>query len=337
MVQAFDADDLQLTGDPISLEQDVNYMPGLGRGRFSVSKAGVLSYATGASGHQPAWFDRNGKWIEDVGDPEIRCTHVSLSPDENRVALQCFAAEGGSTDIWVADLSRRGTFSRLTSNPGWDMNPIWSPDGKRLIFRCDDALFEKASTGAGKERKLLDLGGFRPTDWSPNGDSILYQSDETGAESDLFLLSTSGSGQPETLIQTPFSEVDGHFSPDGKWIAYASNETGQFEIYVQSFPGGGPKQQISTGGGRHPRWRQDTRELYYIANDGNLMAVPLAKVGTALEVGDPQPLFRPGMVAGWLSYAVASDGQRFLIPSTPERTTASSVAVVLNWAAELEQ
>jgi hypothetical protein len=145
----------------------------------------------------------------------------------------------------------------------------------------------------------------------------------------------SGSRQPEPFLETPFSEVRGHFSPDGKWVAYASNESGRLEVYVQSFPAGGKKQQISTSGGDNPRWRRDGSELYYVAGDRSLMAVAM-KAGTTIEIGTPTVLFRPDWPTQWTEYDVTADGQRFLIDSRSEDEI-SSFVVVLNWAEELGQ
>jgi Tol biopolymer transport system component len=338
LAHRFDLAQYQLVGDPVPLAEEVRQIKGIGLGLFSVSETGVLSYVTGIANRQPTWFDRTGRRLQSFGNPELDCYHASLSPDNRRVVLSCMDAELRTPDIWVLDLSQNMS-ARLTLNPRYDHFPIWSPTSDRLVYRSDkeegNVLCEQPSSGDGEEIELLRVGLIRPTHWSPDGQYILYQSDETSANSDLWLLPMFGSRQPQPFLQTPFSEVEGRISPDGVWVAYSSNETGRFEVYIQPFPAGGPKQQISMGGGRTPRWRQDGAELFYIADDGNLTVVSVSKSDAELEVGDPRALFRRDWSEYAFSYGVASDGQRFLF-SAGMAGRSRSMAVVLNWTAELE-
>jgi Tol biopolymer transport system component len=293
------------------------------------------------------WFDREGKRLEsiDFGVREVGFSDPSISPDGKRVALALVDPNVGSTDIWLHDLSR-GISSPLTFDPEWDEHPIWSPDGKSLVFKSRREgvynLYEVDSIGAGSEEVLLKSEAHEtPTDWSSSGELIMY-SVEDGVNSDLWVLPLGDDGKPEPFLETPFSERDGRFSPDERWVAYVSDESGGDEIYVQSFPDPGPRHRISTSGGRHPHWRRDGRELFYRAGDGNLVAVPI-ETGTTLEVGTPQSLFQInapggrnwGDASGGRNWGDASaDGQAFLAISSSE---AASLTVVLNWEAELER
>jgi hypothetical protein len=324
MAQPFDAERLQLAGDPVPVAQNVRYS-GIGLGYFSVSQTGMLSYANELPNSQLTWLDRQGKRIESVGIPAEVCFGQTLSPDERRVALQCTDPSLQTTDIWVLDLSH-GLSSRLTFNPVYDQFPVWSPDGKRLIYRSQvvhdlgisHSLLERATSGEGDEIKLADVGPVQLTDWSPDGRFVLYDSDEGDANSDLWMLPLFGSRQPEPFLETPFSELDGRVSPEGHWIAYASDESGRYEVYIQPFPDGGTKRQISTNGGRYPRWRRDGGELFYVDSDGSLVAAPV-KTEPTLEVGIPEVLsVRLGGPVYTMYYDVTSDGQRFLIRSLGE-------------------
>lgn len=237
-------------------------------------------------------------------------------------------------DLWLIDTAR-GVRTRLTSDPALDVYAVWSPDGSRIAFtsaRKGGGIFTKSLTGTGQEDALLENGV--PTDWSSDGRFLLYT--PYTKQGDLWALPMGGSDKPFPVAQSTFSERDGQFSPDGKWIAYASDESGRSEIYVQPFPGPGDKTQVSTTGGAQVRWRADGKELFYVALDARLMAVPiqLPSTGQTIAAGRPVPLFTTHIggalpIASGAQYAVARDGQRFLMNTQTEDTP--PISVILNW------
>jgi Tol biopolymer transport system component len=247
---------------------------------------------------------------------------------------------GGNTDIWLIELGR-GVAIRFTSDPGPDIAPIWSPDGDRIVFSSLGKggvfdLYQKLVTGTASQEVLTTAQSKQATDWSRDGRFLLYRSNDPKMDWDLWALPIDGDRQPFPVVRTKFEERDGQLSPDGKWIAYQSNESGRFEIYVQPFPGPGAKSRISSDGGAQVRWRHDGKELFYIALDGQFVSVPFggASNGQTVETGSPFPLF-PARVGGvqdisLQEYIVSPDGQRFLVDTALEEA-ASPITVVLNW------
>jgi serine/threonine protein kinase len=341
LAQRFDAKRLELTGEPMSVIQPV--------GAFTVSQNGVLVFDPSGLGAntQLTWFDRAGKRLGTVGPPSSQ-DEPSLSPDERHVAV---TREG---EVWVYELAS-GIGSRLTFNGGGI--PIWSPDSARIVFASGSGdgtwkLYQKLSTGAGDEELLLKTASYEiwPVGWSRDGRFLLYG--ETGPKTrwDLCVLMNPLNPPAErksiVFLKTEFIEDFGQFSPDGKWIAYHSTESGRDEVYVRPFrpdsvaalgagstpPGG--KWQVSRGGGVEPRWRADGKELFYYGIDGTMMAAPV-KTGDVFEAGTPQPLFWV-RARGYLRYDVTADGQRFLI-NTPSGEGASALSVVLNWTTKLKR
>jgi Tol biopolymer transport system component len=211
----------------------------------------------------------------------------------------------------------------------------WSPDDSRIVFNSGRQaafdLYQRSATGAGSDELLLaTMQNKMALDWSPDGRFLLFRQNDPKTNYDIWALPINGDRKPYPVVQTTFDEQGGQFSPDGKWIAYVSNESGRFEIYVQPFPGGG-KSLISTTGGDQVRWRRDGKELFYVTPDNRLMAVPiqLATNGQAVEAGAPVPLF--GMpISGDGDYIVASAGHRFLVSNVTEEAT-SPITVILNW------
>ncbi|MCA1660594.1 MAG: hypothetical protein LC642_08695, partial [Verrucomicrobiaceae bacterium] len=286
IAQRFDADELQLTGEPFPIAERVAFNPGLSRGAFSVSENGVLAYRSGSGQiNQPLWFDRGGKQIGSLGAAGLYFT-LRLSPDETRAAVDLTDTQTGTEDIWLFDLSR-GIPSRFTTDPANDSNPLWSPDGSRIVFTSNREgvrnLYQKIASGGGNEEVLLKSTEEKvPDDWSSDGQFIVYQTINRKTKWDFWVLPMSGDRQPFPFLQTEFNEQAAQFSPDGKWIAYSSDESGAPEVYVQTFPASGGRWRVSTDGGRQPRWRRDGRELFYITADGKLMAVDV-KLGATFE------------------------------------------------------
>jgi Tol biopolymer transport system component len=241
--------------------------------------------------------------------------------------------------------TQRGILTRLTVDLLSDVFPVWSPDSSRIAFSSNRKgafeLYQKPASGPGTETLLFspNAGNKVPMDWSADGRFLLYRITDVKTGFDLFALPLDGDRkQPIPIAQTNFEENDGQFSPDGKWAAYQSNESGHMEIYVQAFPNPGEKPQISTMGGTQPRWRQDGRELFYIGLDGRLMAVPIQwpRNGAAVEPGTPIPLFTTnigGALQGVMrqQYVAAPDGQRFLMNTLTEDTATTPITLILNW------
>jgi serine/threonine protein kinase/Tol biopolymer transport system component len=342
MAQPLDARHLVLAGDafPIAEQIQVQSAAGPGFGLFSASSSGVLAYqtGTGTTASQLVWFDRTGKQIGILGDSATYAELV-LSPDEKRVSVSI--SDGQQRDIWAYDVAR-GLRTRITFDPADELNSVWSSDGTRLVFNSRRKghldLYQKASSGAGTEEVLLeDDRDKSPQSWSPDGRFILYTSSGPPTGDDLFVLPLSGDRKPVPFLQTPFNEYDGQFSPDGRWVAYVSDESGKDEVYVAPFPGPGGKWQISTAGGTLPRWRRDGTEIFYLAPDNKLMAAAVNGKGSRFEVGAVKPLFETrGLDVTRNRYAVSADGQRFLINTDPQITSAP-ITVVLNWAAGLKK
>ena len=342
MAQEFDANRLEPAGQPFPIAEGISASTlRVGLSDFSVSQTGVLAYrtGTGSAPHQLVWFGRDGKRLSSVGEPGGHAA-VSLSLDNTKAAISLFDS---SRDIWIYDLTRN-VASRFTFDPAIDMTHTWSPDGRRLVFSStrDGAfnLYVKPTSGAGEAELLLQTNNTKgPRDWSRDGRLILFveQSPETGY--DLWVLPLEGERKPVPYLQTEFNEVMGQFSPDGRWVAYVSNESGRGEIYVQPYPADGGKWQVSTDGGRQPRWRADGKELFYLTADDRVMAAEI-EAGETFQPGVPHMLFRapgvnPLLPDNFYHYDVSDDGQRFLIDVAAEESQQSPVTIVLNWQAEL--
>jgi eukaryotic-like serine/threonine-protein kinase len=349
MAQPFDPDRLQTTGEMFPVAEQVGSTGTVGIGAFSASENGVLSYRSGdvVGNRGLIWMDRAGKRLGTVTEPTATMS-AALSPDEKRIALTINGATAGIGDIWLQDLGR-GVLSRFTFETGYNSTPVWSPDGRHIAFSFRTAgtiysIYQKDVTGNGKQEFLWHTGvnGF-PSDWSPDGKFIVYSDYSDKTKVDLWLLPLQGEHKPIPYLQTPFDETHGQFSPDGRWMAYVSDESGRVEVYVQAIPASGGKWQISAGGGDFPRWRRDGKELFYIASDQKLMALPVKTVGTptsAFEVGPPQLLFEVEPLGlNTFPYQPAADGQRFLVnaPAGGEAAAATPITVVLDWQAGLRK
>ena len=346
MAQPFDPDRLLLTGDVSPIAERASGAPAT---EFSVSENGALAYVSGEGSRELVWMDRSGRPLDSAGPTggyvKIRLSsddqNFRLSPDDKRVAF-----DRGNRDIWVLDMIR-GVPTRLTSAPGANNIPSWSPDGLRIFFPSNRNgtfdLYVKSATGAGQEEVLVRMGtptGWG-TDWSRDARYILYQIPGGQTGQDLWVAPQFGDRKLYPYLQTQFNEQEGRFapSPDGvpHWVAYVSDETGGDEIYVQPFPRSGEKKRISIGGGSEPIWRSDGTELFYLGADRNLMAVPI-RAGTTVEAGVPKALFPVRVSANQSSlrnYAVAGDGQHFLVGGLVG--DAAPMTVVLNWQAGLKK
>jgi serine/threonine protein kinase len=346
VARPFDTRKLEFTGDPVSIAPKVKGTDPLEAGTFTVSDTGILAYGGGATAlRQLAWTDRGGKSLGAVGASGL-FIGFALSPDDKRVALDLVNLDVGGREIWLMELAR-GVATRLTAASAAELSPIWSPDGGRIAFATSRGggastdIFQTLSSGAGRAEALLTSEHRElPTDWSRDGQSLLYERIGKDTKSEIWVLPLAGERKPAPVLQAPFNESGSVFSPDGRWIAYVSDESGRQEVYVQTFPASAAKWRISPDGGSQPRWRRDGREIFYLTADGRLMAAGVAP-GVGFEAASPTPLFRTEAmnldVAGTaIQYAVASDGQRFLVSSPVEGQRGEPISVVLNWTAGLK-
>ena len=346
----FDAERGTITGEPAVIAEPVGTDFGVARGAFSMSSAGVLAYRT--EGPRPqrqlVWVNRAGTVQATVGPREENSlTDPELAPDGRTVVVR----HTTQTDygLWLLD-TEHGVPQRFTFETSTLMGPLWSPDGRRIVFSTKGSgsgfeLFERSLSGAGGDQPLhadVDV----PQSWSSDGRYLLYVKFDANTGSDLWALPMTGEKRPIPVVQTrSFDERGGQFSPDGRWVAYESNETGRFEIRVQPFPPSGAKWQVSTAGGTQVRWRLDGKELYYVAPDRRLMAVPIsvAADSQALNAGTPAPLFLTHLaegagVTGYRpQYAVAHDGRFLMNVSVEETAPALPITVIANWAGGLKK
>jgi len=265
------------------------------------------------------WFDRQGKVVGTTGESGLYRT-LTISPDGKRIAVERTDPQTMNRDIWLLEVAT-GVTTRFTSDPGWDAFPIWSPNGSRIIFTSNRGgvydLYEKAANGAGEEKLLYQSSeGKGPTSWSHDGRYLLYYS--LGQPTHLRLLTVAGEADRKAvpLVDPQFTSITGRFSPDGRWIAYTSNESGMNEVSVRPFDpatgSAGNPVVVTSGGGRTPLWRGDGKEIFYFTPDGTVTAMEV-KAGSAFQAGSPKPLFQaPSGVVFW---DVSPDGTRFLMPA----------------------
>ena len=360
MAQAFDPDRRQLAaGDAVPVAERVS-MEGSRYVSASVSENGTLVYASGGSLNPPqlTWFDRAGKPLATLGDGGVDAS-LSLSPNERQIAVALRRASPENLDIWTIETARYLP-NRVTTDPrpeGW---PVWSPKGTEIVFGLgamgQGGLPDKArlvlqtlANRNGAKETLLEAEGtpsrpcgarqciLMPTDWSADGRFVLYTfAGSFPATSDIWALPLFGDRKPLPVAQTEFSESQGTFSPDGRWIAYTSDETGQPNVYVQPFLRAGGKHPISPNGGRNPHWRADSKELFYLDAAGAMTAVPIDLTASS-PAGLPRTLFPAEAVSVYNMYAVTRDGQRFLVNRPESAGTTPPLTVIVNWTSTLQK
>jgi serine/threonine protein kinase/Tol biopolymer transport system component len=339
LARPFDARRLEFTGEPFSLSDKVGRDLNGTYSTFSVSDNGVLVFDPNLNRQrgQYLWKDRRGQPINSLDVPEGRFGFW-LSPDEKRFIVARVEPQTITSDLWLYDVSGDNA-RRFTFDPANDFAPVWSPDGSSIVWASERDeklnLYQKASSLAGGDTLLLKSDYNKlPTDWSRDGRFTIYSQATPKTRWNVWVLPAPGSGEARPVVQTDANEYAGALSPDGRWLAYASDESGRYEVYVQSFPGGGGKRQVSNGGGHYPRWHRDGRELFYYARDGKLMTAPV-RSGESFEVDAAVSLFefRAGTSPGFAPYAVTADGQRFLINAVVETEPNAPLTVVVNWAA----
>jgi Tol biopolymer transport system component len=345
VAQRLDLAQAALTGDPVTLAD--------GPAAVSVGATGLVAYRTGTGGQtggqtQLAWVDRSGTARGTVGDPEHNLRDPRVSPDGRRVVVR--RTLQGNGDIWLLDGARTG---RVTFDAADDYDPLWSPDGTRIVFRSLRTgvgdLYQKLTSGAGAEERLVASGQLKiPTSWSADGRFLLYHSADPQRNADLWVVSMVGDRTPSVFLKTPFREAYGAFSPDGRWVAYHSNESGRPEIYVRPFfppdaagtaaGAAGGRRQVSTAGGVFPLWGPGGKELYYLNPAGAMMTAPITVRGSTLEPGAPVVLFPTRILGGGedaqqrRQYDLAPDG-RFLI-NTELDSADAPITLLQNWRPE---
>ena len=340
LARGFDPVTLELRGDPTPVAEEVTSGTRANIAALSTSAAGLIAYRTGRSGgmRRLVWLDRSGHEVGRFGDPHgFGPSYAVISPDSRRLAVQ--RTDAGNTDIWLLDLLRN-TAIRLTTDPEADIAPYWSPHGDRLVFssRRDGRfnLYEKPVAGGEAQELLATDQSKQTTDWSPDGRFLVFRSFDPEFSWDIWSMPMTGDRKPFVVVRTKFDERDAQCSPNGSWIAYQSNDSGRFEIYVQPFERAGERTRISTAGGVQPQWSDDGRELFYLTLDGQLVAVPIVRsvVGQPFDIGTPKLLFRVRVGAAdavaMRQYIVSKDAARFLLDTVVEEA-ASPITVILNW------
>lgn len=341
----------ELSGLPVAVAESVFFDTSHAR-MFSVSATGLVAYRRGAPMTQLSWFDRSGKALGTLSKPAEHdggvLSHPSISPDGRRVAVSREVQEG--SDIWLLDETHA---IRVTFGGGENGNPVWSPDGSKIGFRGNrnekGRFYVKPSDGTGRETPVVDLElqDNALNDWSPDGRFLLYQNQNANSATgyDLVAIPLDKERKPWAFLQTKFDEKQGRFSPDGRWVAYQSNESGRPEVYIRPFadPASGvradtssPQWQVSVGGGLFPAWRHDGKELYWVGPDSRMMAATITVTGKTLQPSKPVALFQARIYGGGLDvntggrqFDVAADG-RFLI-NTALDSAATPITLLQNW------
>jgi Tol biopolymer transport system component len=356
LAHPFDAEKLELRGDPQVVARHVQYLADASTGIFSVSQEGLLAYAEGGTIglSQLTVFDRAGKALGSAA-PTGNYWTPRISPDGRRVAAEVIDPVSSNRDIWIFDAAGREAPARISFDPGEDYTPVFSRDGKRIAYASYRKGFwsinQKILGSSEEERPIATAepagasSAFEQTrdfalprsrfltDWSPDGRFIAFNGSNAKTEDDMWLLEVE-TQTVKLLLSTPSTERDTAFSPDGRWIAYLSSETGRPEIYVAGFPSPGGRRQVSTAGGRQPKWRADGKEIFYLDLGSQLMAVPVRTEG-GFETGTPQPLFRTSSRRTNIpQYDVFPDGQRFLVNSIVTEKASTPATLVQNWAPE---
>jgi len=331
MAVRFDPDRLTTSGQTVPVIAGVAVTLPNGLAQFSVSNNGTLTYMTQAalaSPRQLVWLDRSGK-ASPIGDARRRFEDPRISPDGRVVALTI--RDENDSDIWTYDLTR-GTFSRITSSPTTQFQPVWSPDSRRVFFVFEEPVFhiytQAVDGGAAAPTRVLD-GPYDmlPNSVSPNGEWLLYYRNDPKTRGGIWGLPLKGGSPPRAIIDTPATERYAVVSPDGRWLAYRSDETGRGEIYVQAFPGGGKRVQVSLNGGGFVSWSRDGRQLFFL-EEKKMMAVTVERD----TFGPPSMLFEAPLIG----YDVAADG-RFLGVLRDSSVPQAPVNIVVNWLDELKR
>jgi len=346
VAQPFDPESGKLSGSAVPLVNNIRYDAGVWRSVFAVSQNGLIVYqaSTAASGGtRLVWFDRSGKQLGAIREPENMATDVRLSPDGKRVA---FIQLGAASGVWTLDLERK-IKTRITFDQQTVGYPSWSPDGKTLMFTADLAnrggtveIRSKTADGSGTEKTLVaEQNNYHSPEWSPDGKYLTYLWGEGEKMTSLWAMPVAGGAKPFTVVQPPSQQSNLYtyrVSPDSRWVAYASDESGQDEVYVTSFPEGKGKWRVSNSGGSNPAWSGNMKELFFRNLTDEFFACRLTFKGSEIEVATPQRLFHASVPGVGVPYDVSTDGQRLLVDLAEEQESAP-LFVAVNWPAELKK
>ena len=344
IARPFDLATLDFTAEPAPVAEGVQFDPIYSNGVFSVSQNGTLLYRTGGftSARTIGLFDTSGKSVGSLGEPAPFFS-PRISPDGKRVAYMLIDATSGKADIWIHDIGSINR-TRLTVDPQRSSTPVWSHDGAKIAYFSTRSgkpvIYVKSADGMGVEQKLWEPPlAARPNDWTLDSKTLIVQERSSGTGKDrLVLVTADGNGQTTALIELAGANVAyARLSPDGHWIAYESDESGKSEIYVSSFPRVAGRLQISLAGGRYPTWRRDGKELYYLAEDGNLTAAEVRQINGSPQVVARRTLFQTHATNFNDSYDPFPDGKKFLVDTVTTTETQTPLSLVLNWPAELKK
>jgi Tol biopolymer transport system component len=341
MAQRMDIKDYVLTGDAQIIAENVLTFPAVHRAVFSAvdGKTLIAQTGMGANISRLTWFDRGGRSVREVGEPGW-FNNLRLSPDGGKVAIDETDSDGENVDVWIHDATT-GAKRRFTFTPSLDQAPVWSPDGKQIIYSSNQGLgwklYRKNSDGASPEDAVAGFDSILASawDWSPDGDNVLVRK-----LNQLWVLSLKDRSL-KPLFESSWTIKNARFSPNGRWIAYASNESGKMEVYVAPFPPGSGKWQVSSSGGQEPVWRRDGKELFFISADGTLMGAPVTATDH-FDSATPAALFQthrrqPISSQDVFSYDVSKDGKQFLIADKSAKAEATPPSIYLNWTSELQR
>jgi serine/threonine protein kinase/Tol biopolymer transport system component len=337
LAQRFDPESGRVTGEPFSIAERVRYFLSTGAGSFAASRTGTLAYQSQDDVMRLVWLDRIGREVGTVGPPGHYLS-VSIAPDGRRILFDRARPGIGTYDVWSFDLER-GAETPVTSEPETEVYAVWLPGGKSVAYSAVRAssrapqLFRK-DLATGGEKELLPGGGFQiAQDVSSDGKSLVYVEESGHGWFDVWALPLSGGGKPVALLQAPFSKGDVRFSPDGRYLALITGESGQPEVYVTAYPGPGERIRVSTGGAQNLRWSRDGRELLYLSADQRMMSVPV-RTSPSLELGAPTALFAVSG-KGWADFDVSPDGKRFLAIVPKVVADELPLNVIVNWTPEV--